>query len=96
MTQVFEHNAPTSHAEVIEHEEAMYAKRIVEVPSNMKARYAYDASGNCIYAGYAARGLAEGTDGWLLFKYTYDGSNRCTDKDVAYGNWTNRASESYA
>ena len=77
------------------YEKDLWATRIMDVPNNMKMRVEY-SSGNAIYVGYAPRGLAEGTDGWLLFKYTYDGSNQCTDKDVAYGNWTNRAAESYS
>lgn len=68
-----------------------FAMRITEIPSNLKARYAYDGSNNCIYAGYAPKGMAEGTDGWLLVKYTYDVSNNCTEKNIAYGNWTARA-----
>ena len=73
------------------YEAELFAKRIVEVPSNMKKRFAYDGSGNCIYIGYAPKGLAEGTDGWLLWKLTYDGSNQCTEINIAYGNWTARA-----
>lgn len=73
----------------------LFAHRFTEVPSNMKMRVAYDGSGNAQYVGYAPTGLAEGTDGWLLFKYTYDGSNRCTQKDVAYGNWTARTGYTY-
>jgi hypothetical protein len=78
------------------YESALFAARITEIPSNMGMRVAYDGSGNAEYVGFAPRGLAEGTDGWLLQKFTYDGSNRCTKREIAYGNWTNRASESYA
>ena len=73
----------------------LWASRITEIPSNMKARFAYDVSNNCIYAGYAPTGLAEGTDGWLLQKFTYDGSNNCTQRDIAYGNWTARTGYTY-
>ena len=77
------------------------ANRIVEIPSNMKKRFEYDGSGNCIYTGYAPTGLAEGTDGWLLWKLTYDVSNRCTAIDVAGGgsdlcNWTARATYTFS
>ena len=74
----------------------LYARRITEIPSNMGMRVSYDGSGNAEYVGFAPRGLAESTDGWLLQKFTYDGSNRATKREIAYGNWTNRASESYA
>ena len=74
--------------EQLEYEKELWAKRITEVPSNMQARYSYDGSNNLIYAGYAPKGLAEGTDGWLLQKYTYDGSNNVTERKIYYGNWT--------
>ena len=77
------------------YESDLYAKRIVEIPSNMKKRFAYDGSGNCIYIGYAPKGLAEGTDGWLLWKLAYDGSNQCTSIDIAYGNWTAHTGYTY-
>lgn len=83
-----------SAAEAKEHEDMLLAKRTVSIPSNMKKRFEY-SSGNCIYAGAAPKGLAEGTDGWMIQKFTYDGSNQCTDIDIAYGNWTNRASYTY-
>ena len=74
----------------------LFAQRITEIPSNMKKRFAYDGSGNCIYIGYAPTGLDEGVDGWLLWKLTYDGSNQCTAIDIAYGNWTARTGYTYA
>jgi len=76
------------------YESDLFADRITEIPSNMKARWAYDESNNCIYGGYAPKGLAEGTDGWLIQKFTWSGSN-CTERNIAYGNWTNRASYTY-
>ncbi len=74
----------------------LFAQRITEIPSNMKKRFAYDGSGNCIYIGYAPTGLSEGADGWLLWKLTYDVSNQCTAIDIAYGNWTARTGYTYA
>lgn len=85
----------TSAAEEREHEIALFARRITEVPSNMQARWSYNASNQVEYAGFAAKGLAEGTDGWLLHKFTYS-SNLPTKREIAYGNWTNKASESYS
>lgn len=73
----------------------LFAQRITEIPSNMQMRIDW-TSGNADYVGYAPRGLASNADGWLLQKFTYDGSNRCTLRQIGYGNWDNRASESYA
>ena len=76
----------------------MFASRIVEIPTNMQMRADYGAStdGQPDYVGYAPRGLAEATYGWLLQKFEYDSNRQCTSRTIAYGNWTNRASESYA
>ena len=75
-------------------EKAVSSMRTIQIPLNLQERYAYTA-GAVTYAGFAPRGLAEGSDGWLLFKYEYDGTDMIK-KTVAYGNWTNRESESYA
>lgn len=83
----------SSQVEVNEYEAALFARRTTEIPSNMKARFEW-SSGNCIYAGFAPRGLAEATNGWLIHKYTYSGSD-CTERNIAYGSWTNRASLTY-
>lgn len=87
-----------SDAEAREHELALFAKRFTEIPSNMQMLADYDVrtDGQPIYLGFAPRGLAEGADGWLLQKFTYDGSEQCTSRKIAYGDWTNRASETYA
>jgi len=92
----FEGAVKPSSIEVDGYESDLFAQRITEIPSNMKKRFAYDGGGNCIYIGYAPSGLAEGTDGWLLWKLTYDGSNQCTAIDIAYGNWTARTGYTYA
>jgi len=77
------------------YETEIWATRITEIPSNMGMRVAYDSNSNAEYVGFAPRGLAEGTDGWLLQKFTYDGSNRCTKREIAYGNWTDRETKTY-
>jgi hypothetical protein len=82
-------------AEEREHEVPLMAKRIVEVPSDMQARWVYDGSNNCIYAAYAARGLAESAQGWLLHKYTWVGTN-CTKREIAYDSYQNYLIASYA
>jgi len=72
---------------VREHETALFAKRMTEVPTNMGARFIY-SSGQPIYAGYAARGIAEASQGWLLHKYTYT-SGVMTKREIAYDSWNN-------
>jgi len=88
---------PTS-IEVDGYEGLLSANRIVEIPSNMQFRADYGTSTDGLpdYTGYAAKGLAEGTDGWLLKQFTYDSYRQCTQILVAYGNWTNHSSESYS
>lgn len=78
------------------YEADLSAGRITEIPNNLKMRAQY-SGGNAIYVGFAPTGLAEGTNGWIIFKYTYDGSSNCTQKDVAQGetNWTARAGYTY-
>jgi len=80
-----------SAAEQAEYESALYAKRITEIPSNMQMRVAYNADGTTLYAGYAPRGLAASTNGWLIQKFTYDASKRVTLRQIAYDNWDNKA-----
>lgn len=74
------------------YEPDLAASRFCEIPSNMQARWEYDANDNCIYAGYAPIGLDEGDDGWLIHKFTWTagtvGGFICTDRDIDYGNWT--------
>lgn len=87
----------TSAAESREHEETLYAKRTTEIPSNMQMRAAYSSTdGLPDYLGFAPRGLASSTTGWLLQKFTYDASRQCTLRQIAYDSWDNRAVATYA
>jgi hypothetical protein len=94
-TKNFEGAVKPDAISVDKYESDLSADRITEIPSNMQMRIDW-TSGNADYVGYAPRGLAAGTDGWLLQKFTYDGSNRCTLRQIGYGNWTNRSSVTYA
>ena len=80
---------------VREHEVAIFAKRVTEIPSNLQQRISYTASKQAEYVGYGARGLDAGDNGWMIQKFTYTAS-QVTLRQIAYGNWTNRASETYA
>lgn len=79
------------------YEGAVHAVRYTEIPSNMQLRAAYSSTdGLPDYTGFAPRGLASSASGWLLQKFTYDGNRQCTLRQIAYGIWDNRASETYA
>lgn len=92
MSNPFVGNTHVTAAERAEHEDDLIAKRIVEIPSNMEGRWEYDANDNCIYAGYAPKGLPESSSGWLIQKFrwvagTVSGFN-CVERNINYGNWT--------
>jgi len=79
------------------YEGTLFAQRMTEIPSNMQFRASYASTdGLPEYIGYAPKGLAEGTDGWLLKYCEYDANRQCTSITIAYGNWTNRAAESFS
>lgn len=81
-----------SDAESREHEALLHAKRFTEIPSNGQLRCAYSSTdGLPDYLGYAPRGLATNASGWLIQKYTYDGSRQMTLRQIAYDAWDNRA-----
>jgi len=73
-----------------EHEPALFAKRYIQIETNQQGRWEYNADSTCLYAGYAPKGLAEGTDGWLLQKFEYTAMQPVSRK-IAYGSWTGRA-----
>jgi hypothetical protein len=77
-----------------EYESDLFAKRMTEIPSNMQARWVYDGDGNCIYAAYAPRGLAEDSVGWLIHKYTWSAGN-CTKREIAYDSYSNYLTATY-
>lgn len=65
---------------------------ITEGPSSLQRRTEYNGNSIPLYIGYAPKGYTAGTDGWTIFKFTYDANNLETYKATAYGNWTDRAS----
>ena len=85
----FHGNVQPSSLEQATYDNLLSAQRFTDIPSNLQARYAYDASNNVEYAGFAPRGLATSIQGWLLHKYAYDGSNNLTSRLIAYDAWDN-------
>lgn len=84
-------NTKPSSVEKATLEEALWATRTTEIPSNMQMRGEYDASGNAVYLGYAPRGLTSSASGWLIQKFTYDGSGNMTLRQISYASWDLRA-----
>ena len=76
------------------YDDMIKACRYTEIPTNLIMRIEY-SDNNAIYVGFAAHGMAEGTNGWLIHKFTYDGNNNVTARNISYGNWTDRASLTY-
>ena len=92
----FEPKGAANPLEDREHDAELWAKKVTEVPSNMKMRGVYDASDNPIYLGFAVRGLSESADGWLLYKLQYDSRNNCVLRDIGYDSWDNVLTASYS
>lgn len=92
-------NVRVSDAEQREHDKALIAKRTVDIPTNMQHRLDYGArtDGQPDYEGFGVRGLAAGSAGWLIYKYTYSGDpGDMTLRQTAYHDWTDRANGSFA
>lgn len=58
----------------------------------------YDVNSNAVYIGYAPAGSSDADAKWLVYKFTYDGSNRYTGSNVSAFNsiWNNRATLVYS
>lgn len=61
----------------------------------------YDSNGRQEYVGVAPTNTREATARWSIYKITYDGSGRMTERRYANGTatyvhkWTERTSQSY-
>jgi len=76
------------------YEPALFAKRVTSIPTNMQLLLAYNASGDIEYIGQGAKGLAEGAQGWLLWRLTWSSGN-LVSRRTAYGTWSGRATATY-
>ena len=87
----------SSAVEVREHQNSLFARRTTEIPSDLQLRIEYNSpTPTQKYVGYGARGLATSDDGWIIYKFTYNGSNQMTLRQTAFDSWDNRDSASYA
>jgi hypothetical protein len=76
--------------------ELMNRTTISAVPNSLQIRCEYTGT-NCIYAGYAERGVATSAARWFIMKMTYDVSDNLTLKQTTEGvAWDDRATSSYA
>ena len=96
-------NTPHGNVKPSSVEQSVYEKdsqtsRSTVIPNNLKKRmdYAARTDGNPVYVGFAPIGLDEGAEEWLIYKLTYDASNRVTAVDVAFGDWTNHTTHTYS
>lgn len=80
-----------------EHDSLFVAKRVTEVGNDSQTLmdYAARSDDQPVYVGTGARGLATSADGWLIKKFTYDGSDRPTVIQNAVGTWDGRAALTY-
>ena len=93
----FEGAAKPDSISVDSYEADLSASRTTDIPNNMHKMldYADRTDSNPVYIGFAPRTLAEDAEGWLLYKLTYDASDRVTEVKIAYDTWSNRIGASY-
>ena len=100
----FEGQTKPSALEVDGYEHTLFSHRMTQIETNQQGFWDYVGGTQVIYACYAPRGLAQnytdpisGLDaGWLCQKFTYDNNGNVTSRQIAYGNYTNRASYTYS
>jgi hypothetical protein len=73
------------------------ATKVEVLPAELQMRMDYSGgpSGSPVYIGYAAAGRATSDSSWLVWKFTYSGSDP-TVRQAAYGTWDDRATLSYS
>lgn len=77
------------------YEGAMFAHRYMLIESNQQMRVEYNADNTTKYRGFAPRGLAEGTTGWLIQYLEYT-DRKVVKRTIAYDSWGNRATATYS
>lgn len=85
-------------AEAREHQATLLAKRITDIPNDLQIKVDPDgrSDNQPVYVGFAPKGLATSSEGWLLWKITYDSFGDFSYKQVAYDDYDSRASASYS
>ncbi len=74
-----------------------FANHTKEVKNDLLMRIDYGSRTDSqpVYLGYARRSVATSDNAWIIFFFTYDGSDRLTLKQSSYGTWDDRASHTY-
>lgn len=84
--------------EAREHQAALLAKRITEIPSILQIKV--DANGRSdnqpVYVGFAEKDNPTSDIEWIIWKITYDSYNDFSYKQSAFGSWDDRASLTYS
>lgn len=63
---------------------------------HLEVDYAARVDTQPVYQGFSAPGTATSDiDGWLLFRFTYDGIGRVTKREIARDSWDNRVTATY-
>ena len=98
---VFEGATKPTAIEVDGYEPLVVAHRTTDVPSALQQLIDYGArtDGQPVYQGWAPPGMAQGTNGWLIKYYQYNGSGWCTSitsTALSDANWTNRSTAAYS
>ena len=75
------------------YEPDLFAGRVTEIPNNMTKRVDYGTRGDeqPVYVGWACKGLATSSDGWLIYYSEFDGQDRIVSIKIGYGAWNDRA-----
>lgn len=89
-TQISGSTKPSS-LEVDGYEPNVFAHRFTQIETNQQGRWDYQGGTLVVYSGFAPKGLATSAQGWLLQKFTYDGNNNVTQRQIAYDAWDNRS-----
>jgi len=69
-----------------------------ERPSTFQQDFDYLARTDMqpIYFGWAPRGVADGDNQWIIYKFTYNADGSVSKREIAVDtNWTNRTSAAY-
>lgn len=78
------------------YDERLMAARYTEIPSNLQMRVEYNGNGTHKFVGYAARGVSENQNEWLIHYFEYNSSKQVISRTIAYDSWTNRDSANYS
>lgn len=78
------------------YEPLLSAHRLTTIETNQQGMWDYSGGTSVVYAGYAPRGLATSSTGWLLQFFQYDGNGNVTSRTISYDSWDNRTGASYS